>query len=242
MKKLLITLIAAQILLNIGYSIYNSGSQPAPSSEKIKPAAVAQKSTTPKKKEENPVTIKPPVIKADIKIDDYNFSDRVGTDAFYLTGTTSSNCSKIVVKALNLDASIDDVYELESYKYGDTTFKYGIREDWNNLGPGNNQYLFTASCDNSQEVYDYTSFKQTLIPQETFMKPEVPTPQINTNTVSPPQDNCHTSYIGQCLNPSASDYDCRGGSGNGPYYTGTVQVVGPDVFGLDRDKDGWGCE
>ncbi len=53
--------------------------------------------------------------------------------------------------------------------------------------------------------------------------------------------NCHPSYSG-CLKPNASDYDCRGGSGNGPYYTGKVRVIGPDVFGLDRDGDGWGCE
>lgn len=53
--------------------------------------------------------------------------------------------------------------------------------------------------------------------------------------------NCHPSYSG-CLNPNASDYDCVGGSGNGPYYTGRVRVIGPDVFGLDRDGDGWGCE
>ena len=52
---------------------------------------------------------------------------------------------------------------------------------------------------------------------------------------------CHSSYSG-CLKPDASDYDCIGGSGNGPYYTGKVRVIGPDVFGLDRDKDGWGCE
>lgn len=53
--------------------------------------------------------------------------------------------------------------------------------------------------------------------------------------------NCHPSYSG-CLKADASDYDCRGGSGNGPYYTGKVRVLGPDVFGLDRDGDGWGCE
>jgi hypothetical protein len=55
------------------------------------------------------------------------------------------------------------------------------------------------------------------------------------------QERCHPSYSG-CLYPDASDYDCIGGSGNGPYYTGLVQVLGPDVFGLDRDHDGWGCE
>jgi hypothetical protein len=42
--------------------------------------------------------------------------------------------------------------------------------------------------------------------------------------------------------PYASDYDCEGGSGNGPYYTGTVAVVGEDHYGLDSDSDGVGCE
>ncbi|MGH2555296.1 MAG: PASTA domain-containing protein, partial [Actinomycetota bacterium] len=56
-------------------------------------------------------------------------------------------------------------------------------------------------------------------------------------------DNCHPSYQGECLRPDASDYDCAGGSGNGPYYVyGTVRVVGPDVFDLDRDGDGYGCD
>lgn len=58
----------------------------------------------------------------------------------------------------------------------------------------------------------------------------------------PVEQNCHPSYTGACLNPNASDYDCAGGSGNGPYYIGTVQVIGHDVFDLDRDNDGWGCE
>jgi len=53
---------------------------------------------------------------------------------------------------------------------------------------------------------------------------------------------CHPSYKGACLDPRASDYDCIGGRGNGPKYTGRVRVVGPDVFRLDADHDGWGCE
>jgi hypothetical protein len=57
-----------------------------------------------------------------------------------------------------------------------------------------------------------------------------------------PAANCHPSYTGACLDPNASDYDCAGGSGDGPKYTGTVTVVGPDVFGLDGDSDGIGCE
>jgi hypothetical protein len=57
-----------------------------------------------------------------------------------------------------------------------------------------------------------------------------------------PPKRCHPSYKGACLDPNASDYDCIGGSGNGPKYTGRVIVVGPDVFGLDRDGNGIGCQ
>jgi len=53
---------------------------------------------------------------------------------------------------------------------------------------------------------------------------------------------CDPNYVGACLSPTASDYDCEGGSGNGPLYTGTVTVVGEDHYGLDSDADGTGCE
>lgn len=52
---------------------------------------------------------------------------------------------------------------------------------------------------------------------------------------------CNPNYSG-CLKANASDYDCAGGTGDGPYYTGTVQVLGYDEYGLDADGDGWGCE
>jgi hypothetical protein len=54
--------------------------------------------------------------------------------------------------------------------------------------------------------------------------------------------DCDPSYSGACLDPYASDYDCEGGSGDGPYYTGPVEVVGYDHFGLDGDNDGHACE
>lgn len=44
-----------------------------------------------------------------------------------------------------------------------------------------------------------------------------------------------------CL-PPASDYDCIGGTGNGPKYTSKVFVTGEDVYSLDRDGNGIGCE
>ena len=53
---------------------------------------------------------------------------------------------------------------------------------------------------------------------------------------------CDSNYSGGCV-PVASDVDCAGGSGNGPAYVqGPVQVVGRDIYGLDADHDGIGCE
>jgi len=53
---------------------------------------------------------------------------------------------------------------------------------------------------------------------------------------------CDPNYSGACLDPSAYDYDCADGEGDGPEYTGTVSVVGEDHYGLDADSDGTGCE
>src|SRR5207247_492364 len=46
-----------------------------------------------------------------------------------------------------------------------------------------------------------------------------------------PSQSCTPGYS-PCL-PPASGYDCIGGSGNGPEYTGTVTVTGSDPYGLD---------
>ena len=53
--------------------------------------------------------------------------------------------------------------------------------------------------------------------------------------------SCDPNYSG-CLNPGASDYDCLGGEGNGPQYTGYVTVKGSDIHDLDSDGDGSGCD
>ena len=69
-----------------------------------------------------------------------------------------------------------------------------------------------------------------------------PRPAPTTTTVAAPR--CHPSYVGECLPVGAVDVDCAGGGGNGPVYayTKNIRVVGPDVYGLDRDGDGIGCE
>jgi len=82
-------------------------------------------------------------------------------------------------------------------------------------------------------------------PTDTPVPPPPPPPAPTLPPPPPPppeQPRCHPSYEGACLDPNCSDYDCAGGSGNGPCYTGTVRVVGPDVYDLDRDRDGIGCE
>ena len=56
-----------------------------------------------------------------------------------------------------------------------------------------------------------------------------------------PEERCDPNYT-PCV-PVDSDVDCASGGGNGPsYVTGPVQVIGSDVYGLDRDHDGVGCE
>ena len=52
--------------------------------------------------------------------------------------------------------------------------------------------------------------------------------------------DCTDGYS-PCL-PPASDYDCAGGSGDGPKYTGPVRVNGSDPYDLDRDGDGKACD
>jgi len=67
--------------------------------------------------------------------------------------------------------------------------------------------------------------------------------KVGTKVAAPkPIANCDSNYSGACV-PIASDVDCAGGSGNGPAYAqGPVTVVGSDIYGLDRDGNGIGCE
>jgi len=63
---------------------------------------------------------------------------------------------------------------------------------------------------------------------------------IAVGTTENPQ--CDPNYSGACV-PIASDVDCAGGSGNGPAYVqGPVRVVGTDIYALDADGDGIGCD
>ena len=64
---------------------------------------------------------------------------------------------------------------------------------------------------------------------------------LNEAETSPISPQCDPNYSG-CV-PIASDVDCAGGSGDGPAYVkGPVKVIGKDIYRLDRDRDGTGCE
>jgi hypothetical protein len=60
-----------------------------------------------------------------------------------------------------------------------------------------------------------------------------------------PPPNCTPGYSPCLVDHGGADYDCAGGSGNGPYYTKpgvTYRVTGYDPYALDSDNDGYGCE
>jgi hypothetical protein len=55
--------------------------------------------------------------------------------------------------------------------------------------------------------------------------------------------NCDPAYPDVCLHDGIGDYDCAGGTGDGPNYVdGPIRVLPPDPFDLDRNGDGIGCE
>ncbi|WP_298748340.1 PASTA domain-containing protein [uncultured Nocardioides sp.] len=78
-----------------------------------------------------------------------------------------------------------------------------------------------------------------------FLKPGSVVRLVVADVVPPapapaPVASCTPGYD-PCLTPM-SDYDCAGGSGDGPGYTGPVRVTGTDPYGLDNDGDGYACE
>lgn len=82
----------------------------------------------------------------------------------------------------------------------------------------------------------------TMATPPTTPTPPVPPPTAPyVSTVPAPPAGCDPNYT-PCV-PVASDVDCAGGSGNGPaYVSGPVQVVGTDIYDLDHDDNGTGCE
>jgi hypothetical protein len=95
--------------------------------------------------------------------------------------------------------------------------------------------LAAPACENQRQAEP--------MPTPTVRVRATTTPKDTKVPVPPQRDNCSPCYPDVCLKVGVGDYDCAGGSGNGPNYIGgPVRVVGCDPFGLDRDGDGWGCQ
>ena len=87
-------------------------------------------------------------------------------------------------------------------------------------------------------VVDGVETTKKLIKSEITRQPV--TRVVRVGTKETPQ--CDPNYAGACV-PIASDVDCLPGSGNGPAYVrGPVRVIGNDIYDLDRDGDGIGCD
>jgi hypothetical protein len=102
--------------------------------------------------------------------------------------------------------------------------------------PGVRRLTFELTITNGVQTH------KRLVQQIVVTQPVTQVTAVGTKVAQEPAGDCDPNYSGGCV-PVASDVDCAGGSGNGPAYVeGPVTVVGTDVYGLDRDKDGVGCE
>src|SRR3989344_4503831 len=105
--------------------------------------------------------------------------------------------------------------------------------------------FIAASCNNniSPQTETRANLESNSEDMPTLNPPSKITPLPNPTPapVVKPKSSCDPNYSG-CV-PIASDVDCAGGSGNGPAYVrGPVQVIGSDIYDLDRDGDGVGCD
>jgi hypothetical protein len=113
------------------------------------------------------------------------------------------------------------------------------------------QLPFATTTTHRPEITSTTAAPTTTVTPTTTTAPPTTTttqaPPPPTTVAAAPQpfassNGCDPNYAGGCV-PIASDVDCASGSGNGPAYVdGPVQVVGSDIYDLDRDHDGIGCE
>nr|WP_269329272.1 PASTA domain-containing protein [Kineosporia babensis] len=116
------------------------------------------------------------------------------------------------------------------------------------LVPGQGLYILTKEVPTGISALDEPE-PQAAAEPETKSKaaptadPE-PKPVKTREERKPQQENssCDPNYTGACV-PIASDVDCAGGSGDGPaYLSEPAEIVGSDIYDLDADGDGWGCE
>jgi resuscitation-promoting factor RpfB len=114
-----------------------------------------------------------------------------------------------------------------------------------NLAVGKKKVTRAGHSGYRQRIYTYT-YRDGRVVKRVLVKIRVtrsPIDQItHIGTKKPSASKCDPNYSGACV-PIASDVDCANGNGNGPaYVAGPVKVIGKDIYGLDGDKNGVGCQ
>ncbi len=111
--------------------------------------------------------------------------------------------------------------------------------------PDNSDVWWRVAAGLAVVLFNIHNFVKPL--PEFFKQKTEPSPTVVTRPLFSSYDTgyravgCNANYSG-CV-PTAFDVDCVGGNGDGPQFTfGPVVVTGYDIYGLDRDLDGIGCE
>jgi hypothetical protein len=154
------------------------------------------------------------------------------------TATASSTASPTAPVTTAPAVETRTVTETRAIPYGtrtvkDSTLAKGTRKTRTNGVAGVRTLTYEVTFTNGVET------GRRLLSDEVTRKPVSKVVAVGTKTSSP---KCDPNYSGACV-PISSDVDCAGGSGNGPAYVhGPVRVVGSDIYDLDRDGDGVGCD
>ena len=111
--------------------------------------------------------------------------------------------------------------------------------------PGTRERVYLVTfIDGVETSRELVSDEVVIVPQNevtTVGTYVAPPPPVTRAPVASSGGGCDPNY-GGCV-PIDSDVDCAGGSGNGPsYLSGSVAVVGSDVYDLDRDDNGIACD
>jgi hypothetical protein len=87
----------------------------------------------------------------------------------------------------------------------------------------------------TQKHHHITNRQAQTIARLSNLPPAPAPPVTDPPTTAPIASNCDPNYTGQCVPTGVPDVNCS-------QLTGPVTVVGIDIYGLDSDGDGIGCE
>lgn len=136
------------------------------------------------------------------------------------TGKTSQNSAEQPSKSLSEQAGVEDKSLSDNY-----------REEYTRRFNG----VYVPGLGTVDDIPGSTSFR---------LNPETGELEAETVPSSPDTRICTPGYTPCVEYQRGEDYDCAGGTGDGPHYIGGPVFVEPgwDQYRLDGDGDGVGCE